>query len=201
MSVIKVAAWLAALGAAAHFSMAQEFRGTILGRVTDPSGAVIPGAQVSVTNEETCVRVDTKTKMVRQGIVVQVNAKVTLDLTLELGATTEAVAVSGESPLLQTASADLGLVVDRHMIDRVSIQNAVNLIDLAPARAGRKLAALAGLRGRQLGRQRGLQAHQRRRPERQRAPRAAHSDSRCQAERQCPPPAGGPGRSRHRAAG
>src|SRR5262245_66151578 len=34
---------------------AQEFRGTILGRITDPSGAAVPGAQITVTNEKTNV--------------------------------------------------------------------------------------------------------------------------------------------------
>ena len=40
--------------------------------------------------------------------------------------------MTAESPLLQTASSDLGQVVDRHMIDRLSVHNAVNLIDMAP---------------------------------------------------------------------
>jgi hypothetical protein len=32
-------------------AVAQEFRGTILGRITDPSGAAVPGVQITVTNE------------------------------------------------------------------------------------------------------------------------------------------------------
>ena len=39
---------------------AQEFRGAILGRITDTSGAVVPGAAVKATNEETNVAVETK---------------------------------------------------------------------------------------------------------------------------------------------
>ena len=38
---------------AATSLMAQTFRGTILGTVTDPSGAVVPGAKVAVRNVNT----------------------------------------------------------------------------------------------------------------------------------------------------
>jgi hypothetical protein len=153
-----------ALLAVCHVMSAQEFRGTILGRVTDPTGAVVPGAVIQVASEETRVTVDAKTnqegnynvpfllpgrytvtvaadgfrQIVRQGITVQVNDRVELDFTLEVGATTEAITVSADSPLLQTASADLGQVVDRHLIDRLPLsgRNAVNLIDLAPGVIG-----------------------------------------------------------------
>ncbi len=140
----------------------QEFRGAILGRVTDPSGAVVSGAKITVTNEETGVAVEAATnqegnynvpfllpgrytvaaaspgfrRAVRPGIIVQVNDKIAVDFALELGPTTEALTVTAESPLLQTASADLGQVVDRHLIDRLSVHNAVNLIDLAPGVMG-----------------------------------------------------------------
>jgi len=40
---------------------AQEFRGTILGRVSDPSGALVPGAKVTITNQETNVPVNAET--------------------------------------------------------------------------------------------------------------------------------------------
>ena len=41
--------WLALVASAA----AQEFRGTLVGRVTDPSGAGVPNAKVVVTQTET----------------------------------------------------------------------------------------------------------------------------------------------------
>jgi len=43
------------VSAAAGAVTAQDFRGTILGRVTDPQGAAIPHATVLVTNEDTAV--------------------------------------------------------------------------------------------------------------------------------------------------
>jgi hypothetical protein len=152
------------LALAGPLALAQEFRGTILGRVVDPSGAVVPAAKITVTNDATRVPVEARTNQegnynvpfllpgtytvsveaqgfrpaVRQNITVQVNDRLTLDFTMELGATTEAVTVVGDSPLLQTASADLGQVVDRHFIDRLPMsgRNAVNLIDLAPGVIG-----------------------------------------------------------------
>jgi hypothetical protein len=50
---LAVAIW--ALCVLAGPAAAQNAQGTILGHVTDPSGAVIPGAQVTVTNKDTGV--------------------------------------------------------------------------------------------------------------------------------------------------
>src|SRR5258707_12696830 len=47
--------------AATHPGWAQESRATVIGRVTDASGAVIPAASVSFTNVETGVTVKTVT--------------------------------------------------------------------------------------------------------------------------------------------
>src|SRR5215467_5279241 len=43
----------AALLAGGTFASAQEFRATITGQVTDPSGAAVPGATVSAVNADT----------------------------------------------------------------------------------------------------------------------------------------------------
>jgi hypothetical protein len=162
--MLKRAALAALVLLGSHIMPGQEFRGTILGRVSDPSGAIVAGALVQVVSDETRVRVEARTNqegnynvpfllpgqytvtvtadgfrpIVRQGITVQVNDRVELDFMLEIGATTEAITVSEQSPLLQTASPDLGQVVDRHLLDRLPLsgRNAVNLIDLAPGVMG-----------------------------------------------------------------
>jgi hypothetical protein len=139
---------------------AQEFRGSILGTVTDPTGAVIPGARVIVTNESTNTSTEAVTNSVgnyvvpfllparytvsvevagfksttRKGIVVQVQDKVTLNFSLEIGAPTQIVTITSESPMLSTGSSDLGQVIERHYLDRMPItgRSPMFLADLAP---------------------------------------------------------------------
>src|SRR4051794_25250031 len=144
---------------AASSSMAQEFRGAILGRVTDSSGAVVPAASVKVTNEETNVALETHTnhegnfnapylvpgryavavmakgfrKTERPNVVVQINDRIEVNLTLEIGATTETVVIKAESPMLQTATSDLGQVADSKFLqDTVLTTSVMNLANMAP---------------------------------------------------------------------
>src|SRR5919198_2182643 len=124
---------------------AQETRGSILGRITDPNGALVPGATVTVTNEATNTAVTTRSnedgnynvpfllpgrytvvvevtgfkKALQNGVVVQVQDRITLNFALEVGAMTETVSVKSEPPALQTANGDLGQVVTRDFLDRL----------------------------------------------------------------------------------
>lgn len=139
---------------------AQEFRGAITGRVTDTSGAVIPGAGVTVLNKGTGVSDNTQTNAVglyemrylvpgvykvtvertgfkrdvRDGIEVRVNDQLQVDIVLQLGEITETVSVTGETPLLQTTNASLGTVVDSRRIAELPIAhgNTNLLLGLAP---------------------------------------------------------------------
>jgi len=116
---------------------AQEFRGTILGRVTDSSGAVVVNAAVSVTNQATNTVVKTATAQAgtytipfllpgtytisvqspgfrafeRPDLVVQVQDRIEINVVLEPGQITETIIVRGETPLLETASGSIGQVV------------------------------------------------------------------------------------------
>jgi hypothetical protein len=58
---LKRGVWLAALVFATFASQAQDFRGTLTGQVSDPSGALIPGAKVTATNVDTGTAYTTKT--------------------------------------------------------------------------------------------------------------------------------------------
>lgn len=145
--------------------LAQEFRGTIRGRVIDPSGAAVPGATVEVINVDTNVRITAQSNelgnyqvpfllpgnytvrvqhpgfktLERHGIRVSVNELVTLDLTLELGETTESITITASAPLLNTANADLGQVVERSMVETVVVslsRNVMNIRNLAPGVTG-----------------------------------------------------------------
>jgi len=59
---LRAPAIVLALLAGASLATAQESRGTILGRVTDPDGGALPGVSVAVTNESTGVSSRTVTQ-------------------------------------------------------------------------------------------------------------------------------------------
>ena len=117
---------------------AQESRGSITGRVTDPQNSVVPGAKVTVTNDDTNVSRSTTTNETgyyevtfldpgpyqvrveaqgfktvdRKAIRLNVGDKLAVDLKLELGTATQSVQVNADAPLLQTASAAQGGVLN-----------------------------------------------------------------------------------------
>lgn len=121
---------------------AQETRAQLSGVVLDPQGAAVPGGAVKVTNLETNTEVELRSnatgyweanlllpgsymvqveapgfkKYVRRGILLSAAARVNLDITLELGAQTEMVQVTAETPLLDTASASTGVTLDNRAI-------------------------------------------------------------------------------------
>jgi hypothetical protein len=139
---------------------AQEYRGSILGTVTDSSGGAIVGAKVTVTNEATGTAVEGRTNaegnyvvpflvpatytvavssegfkaVSRKGILVQVQDRVTLSFSLEVGAQSETVEVVGRAPLLQRSNADLGQVVSRVFLDRMPAigLSPLSMADMAP---------------------------------------------------------------------
>src|SRR5437867_8825415 len=121
---------------------AQGVRATIVGRITDDSGAVVPGAKITVTNTGTndsrSVIVSDNgeysipqlapgqytltadytgfNKVVRSGIVLETNQQARFDITLKVGAVTQEVQVSAAAPLVTTENATLGNVVDQKKI-------------------------------------------------------------------------------------
>lgn len=139
---------------------AQETRSTILGRVTDSSGAVVAGAAVTARNTATGVTAAAKSndagnftlpyllpgpyrvqaelqgfkKFSRDGIELRVNETVEVNVALELGATTEIVEVKADTPLLQTVEASLGQVVDQRRIQELPSfgSSPMTLVQLAP---------------------------------------------------------------------
>ncbi|HYP06949.1 MAG TPA: TonB-dependent receptor [Bryobacteraceae bacterium] len=151
----------AALLAAAQIPIqAQEARGTLLGRVTDSSEAVLVGAQVSIRNADTGVRFTSVTNktgdyifpllvpgsytitveqpgfktQARSGVVIRVNDQVTIDMALEVGSASQTVNVSAETPLLDTSSASMGHVVDSRTILELPLKDGMvlTMATLAP---------------------------------------------------------------------
>ena len=140
--------------------MAQDARGSIVGRVTDPSGAVIPNADIKAVNAATGVTAASKSnesgnytlpylvpgiytlstensgfnKFVRENVQVRVNDVVEVNIQLQIGNVAEAVQVTAETPLLTTTEASLGQVIDQKRITELPLfaGNAMDLVHLAP---------------------------------------------------------------------
>ena len=127
---------------------AQEFRATLAGRVTDPSGAVIAGAKVDAKSVSTAAVSSTLTgndgdyqisfltpgdyvitvqkegfrRAVREGVTLKVAERAVADITLEVGAVSESVNVSADTALVETESADRGLTIESNRVLNTPLQ-------------------------------------------------------------------------------
>ncbi len=139
---------------------AQAVSGTILGTVKDTSGAVVPGATVTLTNTNTgfsrSVVTDTKgeynapsiptgvysvaaeitgfKKLSKTNVLVGVDQKVRIDVALEVGGMEEIIEIQAETPLLNTASSDLGATIVEEQIRTLPLngRNFVSLTRMIP---------------------------------------------------------------------
>jgi hypothetical protein len=136
--------------------LAQFETAEVLGTVRDPSGAAVPGATVTLTNQDTNiqtrgvtdangnydffnVRVGRYTVTVEHAgfakasatdITVNVNARQRVDLAMQVGAVTESVEVTGAAAALETDSSQHGQVINTHQIVELPL-NGRNYSDLA----------------------------------------------------------------------
>jgi hypothetical protein len=143
---------------------AQSYTGTIIGSIKDSSGAVIPRASVTITNQQTDrqesvtadlegrytslplppgqYRVEAGIQGFRRAaqgdVTVQVNSTVVIDFTLEVGELTDAIEVSANATLLETNTGTVGKVVDNRRILELPLntRNVYSLIYLTPGVAG-----------------------------------------------------------------
>jgi Carboxypeptidase regulatory-like domain/TonB-dependent Receptor Plug Domain len=146
---------------AASPALAQVDTGSILGTVRDKTGALVPGATVTVheatTNATmslvadavgnyvaTPLRIGTYSvtaelagfrKETREGVVLRVQDRLRIDFVLEPGQVSESVVVNGEAPLVQSETSSLGEVVDARQIENLPL-NGRNFIDLATLTTG-----------------------------------------------------------------
>ncbi len=143
------------------FAYAQVDTGTILGTVRDPTGSVVPGAKITLTNEGTGVSATTVSHgdgyyiftPIRIGdytvtaelrgfqterrvhLHVDVQQQVVADFSLQPGQVTETVEVTAAPPILQTQSGSLGQVVGTKEINDLPL-NGRNFTFLAQTAAG-----------------------------------------------------------------
>ena len=139
----------------------QAVKGTLLGTISDTSTAVVPGANVTITETNTGISRSATTnqsgiyvfpnldqgtyrvtveqpgfrKAIREGVDVLVNTTVRVDLTLEPGQVTETVNVTAEVPLLQTDRSDTGRQIESRQIADMPLafnRNFQGLLNLVP---------------------------------------------------------------------
>src|SRR5207237_5435334 len=137
-------------------SWAQSTRGTIVGNVTDASGAAVPAAEVVVTNQGTNVSVTTftgnegeytvtnldpgtyrvsvnakgfKASTIEQ-IILQVSQTVRQNVQVTVGDLASAVTVEATAPVVQSDTSSLASVVDNRQIETIRLNGRANIFNL-----------------------------------------------------------------------
>lgn len=133
---------------------AQEFRGTFSGTVTDAQGAAVARARISVTETRTGTKSQTLTgdsgaytipflapgeyeldaeapgfkKFVRAGVSLGMGEHPVIDIKMEVGAVTEAVTVTADSPLIEAASSSVGQVITSEEVEDFPVNGRTPLM-------------------------------------------------------------------------
>jgi len=139
MSKLKVASLIlsAALLSQVSLQAQSDARSTLLGRITDPAGAAVADSRVLAENTDTGVRYTAVSnasgdyilpfliagpysltiespgfkKTVRPHILVRSEERITIDATLEIGAITETIHVTADTPLIDCSAVSMGQVL------------------------------------------------------------------------------------------
>ncbi len=140
---------------------AQTMFGRISGSVVDPSGAAVSGAKVVITNTDTqsaraqttdergfyiadnlpigpySITVDQAgfKRFVQAGNFVSADARITVEVRLEIGASSQTVEVSAtQSESLNTVSAEVSQVIDKEQVDNLALngRSYMELLTLVP---------------------------------------------------------------------
>jgi hypothetical protein len=133
----------------------QAARATLNGRVTDGQGAVIPGADITVTSDDTNVKITAKTNeqgiwmvqflvpgsysltvnsqgfrpVERKAIKLQTGDSKQIDTQLEIGTATTQLTVTAETPLIDTSAAVSGTVITtEQMLEMPSMSRVPTLL-------------------------------------------------------------------------
>lgn len=155
--VLQLLSYLCILGTLLNFQLAaQSARARIVGTVRDPQGAVVPGANVTVTNVATGAKTETvadnegyfqifelpigsyKVKVSREGFstvetaayTLEINQVQRIDVTLRVGAKSETIEVSGDAAQVEVVNPTLGASITSRPIVDLPL-NGRNVLDLA----------------------------------------------------------------------
>jgi hypothetical protein len=144
---------------AGSVALAQAGRGSISGLVSDPAGALVAGARVVLLNPATGVTQHTVTtgaglytfislnpgvyqvtasqkgfkSVAHDNVAVTVDQITAVNITLEVGAITETVTVTGGTSLVEPSNSTVGQLIDSATIDRVPLvyRNVFDLVQLS----------------------------------------------------------------------
>lgn len=147
-----------------NLAVAQVERASIIGNVTDSTGAAMSGVEVAVSNEgtNTSVRLTTDESgaytainlipgsytvnatrsgfkpVVYRNFVLQVGQSARLDIRMDVGGVEQTIEVVGTIPLLQTENASVGQVISQQAVNTLPLngRNFVQLAILAPGVSG-----------------------------------------------------------------
>ena len=137
-------------GSFACLAVAQSARGALAGNVTDSTGAVIPGADISAVNQSTGGKNETKSTSAgayrfpdlpigvytvtvtapgfatatNTGVQVEINVTASLSVTLKTGAVSEVVSVDASGNRIETESSDIGGTISNKQIEDLPLSLA-----------------------------------------------------------------------------
>ncbi|MBI3282028.1 MAG: carboxypeptidase regulatory-like domain-containing protein, partial [Acidobacteria bacterium] len=148
-------------GACLMAAWGQEPRGSIVGQVTDNTGAVIPNAAVRFTHADTNVTTTVRTNTTgnyeglylltgtytvtaemsgfrtwtHPGVELRIGDRVRMDIRLELGEVAETVEVTAQAPVLESTGGSMGQVIDSRQFANMPMRSGsiAWLYSMAPA--------------------------------------------------------------------
>ena len=152
------------IGMALALSLSAQTTSTLSGSTIDKSAAAVPGAKVTVVNQETQLTRETlsdeegsfnipllppgsySVRVEKQGfkpikqdnVRLEVNQTARLDFSLEVGAVTEAIEVTAAAPLLDSETSSIGQVIENRQVTELPLngRNFVQLATLGPGVTG-----------------------------------------------------------------
>jgi hypothetical protein len=138
----------------------QTVTGTLSGNVTDPTGAVIPNAQITAKNSETGISRSATTnaegfynmpflplgtydvtveirgfqKIVKAGVLIELNKNTVSNFKLEVATGTETITITGETPQIETTTGEIKYSLDARRIEDTPLagRNFISLVEQIP---------------------------------------------------------------------
>jgi hypothetical protein len=144
------------LAAAAIAALGQGTTARFVGQVADATGAILPKTTVTATHVATGRDYTTTTdaggryvlpllpvgqytlraelagfrKLVRDGLVLQIDQTAEIDLVLQVGEVTQSLNVTSEAPTIATETTDIGSVVDNQQVSEMPLNGRLNIVAL-----------------------------------------------------------------------